>query len=137
MALIVGGGQSGFGSFTGGAQALEIAGDFAYAYSGSVNTAGQNVDVTVLEFTTGNYLFVGGIYFTKDNDDGDDLKCKVYLNESLIIAFVEEFSSNSRNNWAMPIIIPPYTKVKVTMANMTSPATVRPVFAVITGELQR
>jgi len=114
---------------------LNVIGNNAYAYSGSVNTANQNVDVTVLEFTTGNYLFVGGIYFTKNNDDGDDLKCQVYFNETLTIAFVEEFSSNSRNNWAMPIIIPPYTKVKVTMANMTSPGTVRPVFAVITGRI--
>jgi len=59
---ILGGGVGGAGnpvggSFTGPAEALEIYGDFAAAYTGlhAATTAG----VTVLSFTSGNYLFVG------------------------------------------------------------------------------
>jgi len=61
MALLGGGvggaGNPVGGSFTGPAEALEIYGDFAAAYTGlhAATTAG----VTVLSFTSGNYLFVG------------------------------------------------------------------------------
>ena len=45
--------------FTGPAEALEIAGDFAYAYSGSFPAS--TTPATRLSFTTGNFLFVGNI----------------------------------------------------------------------------
>ena len=54
-----GGGNPTGGSFTGPAEALEIAGDFAYAYSGSFGAS--TTAATRLSFTTGNYLFVGEI----------------------------------------------------------------------------
>jgi len=59
MPLIGGAGNPVGGSFTGPAEALEIVGDHAYAYSGKfeATTAAQ----TALEFTSGNYLFVGKI----------------------------------------------------------------------------
>ena len=55
MAIIGGAGNPVGGSFTGAAEALEVYGDFAAAYSGNiqVNTSA----VTHLEFITGNYLF--------------------------------------------------------------------------------
>ena len=56
-----GGGQSGFGSggsFTGPAEALEIIGNHAYAYSGTFEAT--TAEQTALDFTSGNYLFVGG-----------------------------------------------------------------------------
>ena len=45
------------GSFTGPAEALEIYGDFAAAYTGLHSAS--TTTATVLSFTTGNYLFVG------------------------------------------------------------------------------
>ena len=57
-----GGGQAGFGSggsFTGPAEALEVIGDHAYAYSGMF--PGSNTSQQAFNFTTGNYYFVGDV----------------------------------------------------------------------------
>jgi len=51
------GGNPTGGSFTGPAQALDIYGDFAAAYTGL--QPASTTRFTVLSFTTGNYLFVG------------------------------------------------------------------------------
>ena len=61
MAIIGGAGNPVGGSFTGPAEALEIIGDHAYAYSGlkASSTAAANH----LDFTSGNYYFVGRLYF--------------------------------------------------------------------------
>jgi len=43
---------------------LNVIGNHAYAYSGNVSTTSSNT--TMLKFTTGNYLFVGGLEFHGD-----------------------------------------------------------------------
>ena len=132
-----GGGPVGFagGAFTGPAQALEIIGNYGYAYSGSVQVADS--EITLLEFTTGNYIFNGMFNFYKNNDDGQDFQYQVYMNDSVIIGFVEEYSANYRSQDS-DIIIPPYTLIKATALSVGSGAsTERPILCVLTGELER
>lgn len=124
MALDGGGGGGGLlgvsNSFTGPAQALEIAGDFAYAFSGTfpATTAAQ----TAFDFITGNYLFVGRITFngplnlTGPGSGVDAATCTVLMNDSVIILM----KGRSQNDPILAtvyndIIIPAYTNIKVTL----------------------
>jgi len=114
---------------------LNVIGNHAYAYGGSLQVADS--EITLLEFTTGNYIFFGRFAFYKNNDDGQDFKYQVYMNDSLIIGFVEEYSANFR---ALPsaIIISPYTLIKATAISVGSGAsTERPILATLTGKIQK
>ena len=130
MALDGGGGGGGpigqSNSFTGKAEALEIVGDFAYAYNQSEMT---NTPTTVLEFQTGNFLFVGQIEFVgpisfdANIASGDVGGLSIALGGN-IIAYLKG-SSNPEN---MPsasvysLIIPPYTDVKIQSLNASNSA---------------
>jgi len=124
MALLGGGvggaGNPVGGSFTGPAQALEIAGDFGYAFSGTfpATTAAQ----TAFDFTTGNYLFEGRITFngpislTGPGSGIDASTCTVKMNDSVIILM----KGRTQNDPLLAtvyndIIIPSYTKIVVTL----------------------
>jgi hypothetical protein len=117
-----GGGQAGFGSggsFTGAAEALEIAGDFAYAFSGlqTINTSA----VTVFDFTTGNYLFEGEIFMTSgvtltDVEDGSFNIFTLSLNGVDMMYYKIQSSGEAMPaTITMPIIIPAYTEVGLTV----------------------
>lgn len=112
-----GAGQPTGGSFTGPAEALEIAGDFAYAYSGSFSAT--TTATTRLKFTTGNYLFVGEIRLCGMIDEtsagnGRITTMTVKLNGSKVLysktAAAEEDMPSAD---VAPIIIPAYTEVEV------------------------
>jgi len=118
MAIIGGAGNPVGGSFTGPAQALDIYGDFAAAYSGPIATATS--DVTHLEFSTGNYLFVGeisGLMATLDSDvtTGGISLFKVSFNDGEIFTFKGESAGagDMPTTVTLPLLIPAYTKVKV------------------------
>ena len=82
MAIIGGAGQTIGGTFTGPSEALEIIGDHAYAYSGSISI--PQAETTMLEFTTGNHYVVGAFQFQLLQDSANDIFNKVYLNNSLV-----------------------------------------------------
>ena len=116
-----GGGQSGFGSggsFTGPAEALEIIGDFAYAYSGKMST---NTSVqTALSFTTGNYVFVGRIQCTGPVSEvtaqnGRISTWRMELNTA-VIGYIKADTTDDFEGTTpsyVEVIIPPYTVVDV------------------------
>jgi len=105
------------GSFTGPAEALEIAGDFAYAYSGQFPAS--QTQQTVLKFTSGNYLFVGDVFLTAAIADGDlsaviPTGCLIKLNNAIVInATTGNASKDSPDQVLIPIIIPAYTDVEI------------------------
>jgi len=116
MALLGGGvggaGNPVGGSFTGPAEALEIVGSHAYAYSGLI--AAQNTDQTALSFTTGNYYLVGYLQLNAPVDDDDPSSvilttCKVSFNGSGIFLLVN--GTGGPENARQKIIIPSYTEV--------------------------
>jgi len=138
MALIVGGGQSGFGSFTGGAQALEIAGNFAYAYSGPIPLS--NETKSALEFTTGNFLYVSQTQLTGRTAGmaaNKELGLIISLNDNTVLK-QQPMTNNAQGfNDLDPfdIIIPPYTQVKVEIySNDTGNID---FFATMTGRIYR
>jgi hypothetical protein len=120
---MLGGGNPVGGSFTGAAEALELIGDFAYAYSGvvAVGGAGSNVPTTMFNFTTGNFLFVGTFQYFRGTPEnqGHDYIHKVELNDTLVIE-LDDTGSNQYEHDSPLMIIPPYTKVKATTQNATS-----------------
>jgi len=122
MALIGGAGNPVGGSFTGKAEALEIVGDFAYAYNQSQMT---DDPTTVLDFTTGNYLFVGVIEFVGPISfvdsgiaSGDVGGISIALGGNVVAylkndSSAEDMAQASRFN----IIIPAYTDVSIQTLN--------------------
>jgi len=115
-----GGGQAGFGSggsFTGPAEALEIYGDFAGANSGAIQI--NNSLVTHLDFTSGNYLFVGEFVFNGPNNvsavtGGAVGIAEISFNGVVIMKVkVATDQEDMPCSFTMPILIPSYTEVKV------------------------
>ena len=132
-----GGGILGVGNtFTGTAQALEIAQNHCYGYSGVVTYT--NTAANAFEFTSGNYL--AEVTFTVNtlDYDADDLGVSVEFNDSVIIQqrFVTAGGIEHTTNFPWDIIIPPYTKVVVAFVNITN-ADPHTANATITGRIYR
>ena len=113
---MLGGGNPVGGSFTGPAQALEIIGDNAYAYSG-VQVVNNNLS-KVIKFTSGNYYFVGGAQFFKDSVSSENYEFKVNFNDVAIVhgEWTEPMVQHS-GFYPVQFIIPPYTQVEITLQN--------------------
>tara|TARA_R110000824_G_scaffold349528_1_gene536403 strand:- start:909 stop:1340 length:432 start_codon:yes stop_codon:yes gene_type:complete len=112
-----GGGQAGFGSggsFTGPAEALELVGNHAYAYSGVKTIGGSLSDM--IKFTSGNYYFVGSLGIEGEFDDlgSSTLQIQVLFNDSIIF-FTKDSSLQDSTRWdtPTPLIIPSYTEVTI------------------------
>jgi len=113
-----GGGNPTGASFTGPAQALEIIGNHAYAFSGKFSA--ETVDQTVFDFTSGNYYFVGELQFNGFvDDDNPGLltggTCQVLFNEIAILLLSIPGSDDSPHSVKNLLLIPPYTKVTATL----------------------
>ena len=119
MALDGGGGGGGLvgvaNSFTGPAEALEIIGDHAYAYSGTFGTS--NTEFEMLKFTTGSYYTVGtftcmGAVRMSLVDTGSVSGFQLNLNGTDVLRI--KIDSNDKNMPAqgfMEVLIPPYTEL--------------------------
>jgi hypothetical protein len=112
-----GGGPLGFtNSFVGPAEALELVGDHAYAYSGQVDLA--STEKTMLSFTSGNYYFVGDWQMLYDGSGfsaGEAMGYTIKMNGTTV-ARAEIAQGTSAIDSIMrqvPIIIPAYTKVEI------------------------
>jgi hypothetical protein len=122
MALVGGGGSPNVagGSFTGGSKALDVIGDFAYAYN-QVGTAQLQSIANTLEFTTGNYAFVGhwtvcgAVNKDNDSDTGGIDQFYFKLNGTTVMSLRTDTQSQqveSPQSMTVPILIPPFTKVE-------------------------
>ena len=117
MAILGGAGNPVGGSFTGPAEALEVLGDHAYAYSGNVSTTSSNT--TMLKFTTGNYYFVGGLEFHGDfaGVGASNTVTRIVMNNTEIVDTTHTTQQdNTLQDYPIQIIIPAYTEVEVTFA---------------------
>jgi len=112
---ILGGGVGGAGnpvggSFTGPAEALEIVGDHAYAYSGII-TYGGTTPITFIKFTSGNYLFVGEVsFFNSESGNTSDTLLELKMNDAIVVKSRYIYSHYATNDQPIPIIIPAYTE---------------------------
>ena len=113
--MISGAGNPVGGSFTGPAEALEIIGDHAYAYSGANTTSGTgSANNTTCKFTSGNYYFVGTLAFYSDETGGATQYVDLTMNGQSVIktSWDTAASSAMMSDTPVPIIIPPYTQVE-------------------------
>jgi len=107
---------------------IHVIGEHAYAYSGFI--AAVNTSTTYLNFTTGNYYFVGQFQFNtpleEDNPTaGIEATCRVNFN-SLGVAMLKassDFNDNADGSVIQNIIIPPFTVVQVLVDCHTTDAT--------------
>ena len=117
---ILGGGPGGGGpigssnSFVGPQQALELVGDHAYAYNVlDVNDA----TATFMEFTTGNYYFVGTIQMGRNMKSAAETEFQLKFNDQFV--YRAKFDNGVSATLVMPtqaplpVIIPAYTKVSL------------------------
>ena len=108
-----GGGPLGVGnSFTGPSESLELVGNHAYAFT---NVAASTTSVTALDFTTGNYYFVGVIQMNPQVNYADGQtgasRIRIKLNGATVGLLMTESTDFYKNS--MGIIIPAYTGVTV------------------------
>ena len=144
MGLDGGGGGGGIlgvgGSFTGPAEALEIIGDHAYAYSGLA--AAATTSDTRFSFTTGNYYFVGRLTCNASvdptgTDNGNITAWTMSLNGTQVLSFkVESDGEDSPMLGYNEIIIPAYTDV-VVVSQSNGNSAGRMTSCLITGRIYR
>jgi len=138
MAIVGGAGNPVGGSFTGPAEALEIIGDHAYAYSGL--HAASTTPANHLDFTSGNYYFVGRLYLNgavaPGSTNGQDSTCELSFNGvSVALIRTRCDADDQPSTQSNDIIIPPYTDVT---ANVDSAAGgVQTTSLVLTGRIYR
>ena len=123
--------------FTGPAKALEIAGDFAYAYSGPLTiTSGSYTKG--LEFTSGNFYAILDLQVQTADVTGSDLFYKIEMNNSVI---VEQANNNPSGSGAagmetpIRLHVPAYTEV--TISGQRGSGTDYDIYLNLTGRIYR
>jgi hypothetical protein len=129
MALDGGGGGGGLigssNSFVGPQDAIELVGDHFLCYTGNVSIDGNDSDIPMANFTTGNYYCVGVISLEGDfgGIGNSKIGLSVKLNNSVIVDTNTSFAGDHTIFDApLPIVIPAYTKVEVFAAQNTGGA---------------
>ena len=95
--------------------------DWAYAYSKPVGVA--DTETTLLEFVSGTGLIKCEVIFQYATQGNHDFQYKIYLNELEVFnQFLENIAGDNKVKFlfAIPLIIPPFTKVKCTAQNITA-----------------
>ncbi len=105
----------------------------AYAYSGLV--AVGNTETTLFSIQTQSEYLITKLQINYAQKDNDDFLYKVYFNDIVISAWSYDSAQHygHQNNVAY-LIIPPFTTVKATAANITS-GTARNQSAVLTAKV--
>jgi len=130
MAILAGAGNpAGSGGTAGTGKGLNYAQGFAWAFAGTTGAAESTA--IVLDFTTGSSLFKGTIFATGTvNYASSDLVAgvitawKISLDDQ-IVGFLKTDSAKEEmpQETTMPIIIPPYTHVKIEILSTATSAT--------------
>ena len=118
MAAPSGGGGGGLlgvsNSFTGPQESLQLIGDRAYAYSGTLTAAGADeADTIGFDFTTGNYYAVLNLSALTGFTGNEDRYVEVSMNGSVIISVKADASPDFYNVFPLEMIVPAYTNVVV------------------------
>ena len=140
MAILGGAGNPVGGSFTGPAEAIEIIGDHAYAYSGKYPAS--TTQTTVLDFTTGNFYFVGTIQFNgwinpENPTDGGRGSMVMTMNGiDIMVLKTDGLSETMPASERQDIIIPAYTEV-TSIVDATSDNAAMDGYVLLTGQIYR
>ena len=101
-------------------EGLNYIGDHAYGYSGVLDIDGT--ETSMLEFTTGSSYFVGTVQFNYVELNGYHFQYRFYLNDVIMQGFIDPSGTSgdpTASTSIIPIIIPPFSKVKCTAENIT------------------
>ena len=121
---------------------IHVIGTYAYAYSGFYTAADTTSGLDVLDFTTGNYYFVGEITFNgyaaiSEPTYGTDGACQLKLNGEIALVMKNGTASEVMpTNTTCALIIPPYTNVNVRLEADGTNATVG-ASVVMTGKIHK
>jgi hypothetical protein len=137
MALVGGGGSPNVsgGSTAATGSGINYLGNHAYAHSGLVETANQSVEVTMLQFHTGNAYINTKIMLQHSENTTDDIVFTIKLNNEVIISHTASRVDLSviAGNY-IPMILPPQTNVLITCRN-DGGDTARSCFAIVEGRV--
>ena len=91
-----------------------------YSYSGVIGVT--DVEKSMIDTLTGNYYSVVEIQFCGNFTTGNNYVAKVYLNDGVVMEFLMSAVDDAPPFGYFPynLIIPAYTKFKVTLANLTN-----------------
>ena len=90
---------------------------YAFAYSGIVSV--NNVETTMLNFTIGASFIVGTWRAFYDENAGDDMRFRLYLNGEIVQSVSSNRNYETGKESNVDFIIPPYAQVKITGTNIT------------------
>ena len=113
---------------------LNYVGKHCYAYSGVISV--DNNENTLLEFTTGNETIKCLVDFNYPINVSDDYLYQVYMNGLVVYAFVAGSGHTDLEGWPSTLIIPPYTKMKLTAKNIADTSANNQV-VILTGRLYK
>jgi len=88
-----------------------------YAYSGEVSVA--NTELFLLDFKTNTEYIVCKVQLGSKAGENEDFEFKIYFND--VIVFSAVFGNQSQNEigaWPIPLLIPPFTAVKMSLDNI-------------------
>ena len=110
-------------TFLGPNKGLSTIGDYAYAFN---NAASSTSTQTLLDFTSGNYIFVGTVEFNPevdyDNQNVGSLAVlRIKMNGGLVGLLTIESTDFFRSS--MKLIIPPRTQVTIEVISAASDST--------------
>jgi len=90
----------------------------AYAYSGIIGV--DENETTALEFDVNSEYLEALVLFNYYDNDADAYRCRIYFNDVVVQGFVyygkKDYKDN--NEIPTPIIVPPFTNVKLTLQNI-------------------
>jgi len=88
-----------------------------FAYSGEVAVA--NIELNLLDFETKSEYISAEVQLGSRAAENEDYEFRIYFNE--LVIFSATFGNQSQNeigSWPIPIIIPPFTTVKMSLDNI-------------------
>jgi hypothetical protein len=140
MALVGGGGSpnvAGGANPAGTGSSINYIGNHAYGYSGAIALDGTQDENTYMLFSTAGQYIVGTIQIN-NLDEGagtDDMVYKIYFDDQLTQAYrVGGANVYTSPDNTIPILIPPFTRVKITIKDITQASTIKNIVSIV-GEV--
>lgn len=90
---------------------------YCFAYSGEVSVA--NTELNLIDIKTNSEYIVGHVQLGSKAQENEDYEFKIYFND--VIVFSATFGNQGQyylGAWPVPIIIPPFTNVKMSLDNI-------------------
>jgi|TARA_R110000823_G_scaffold209147_1_gene339397 hypothetical protein len=94
-----------------------------FAYSG-VNAFVDNTETTLLEFETLDSDLDGTVQFNMVQDTADDMFYRIRINDIVVMGYLTIGAQQGTDaNNVIPIIFPPYSRIKLTAQNASTTGT--------------